>query len=308
MAIPIPRRRVWPVLSILLFWAGTSPAISGDPPSFTYRTGVSEVRLSFSALDQDSHGVATLQASDFAVVDKDFIVRNFQSFTRSDSTKLEIAILADASESVTPGFRQEMAAILELLSQTTGVPDEHLSMFSFKGTQPTLHCTGDCRSSHAVDHFLATRAGGLTPLFDAVVVATDFLAQRADSHTEKVLIVLSDGEDTISRNSLTMAIDDAVRSDVRVFCINLHHSEPSARGEGILYSLAVETGGQYFSARHGAREAINVILEDFHASYTVTYLLPNHSSGFHPVRILPTRNSKLQFRSRSGYYYPSPVR
>lgn len=308
MAIPIPRRRVWPILTLLSFWVGTSFAISGDPPSFTYRTSVSEVRLSFSALDRDNHGVATLQASDFAVVDKDFIVRNFQSFTRSDTTKLEIAILADASESVTPGFRQEMAAILELVSQSTGVPDEHLSMFSFKGTQPTLHCSGNCRTSHAVDQFLTTHAGGLTPLFDAVVVATDFLAQHADSHTEKVLILLSDGEDTISRNSLAMAIDVAVRNDVRVFCINLHHSEPSPRGEGILYSLASETGGQYFSARHGAGEAMNVILEAFRASYKVTYRLPNHTSGFHPVRVLPTRNSKLQFRSRSGYHYPNQVR
>src|SRR5437660_446809 len=123
MAIPVSGRRPWPLLALLVFCAGISPATAGDPAEYTYRTSVTEVRLSFSALDQNNHGVATLQASDFAVVDKDVIVRNFQSFTRSDWTKLEIAILVDASESVAPHFRQEMAGILELASQTTGVPD-----------------------------------------------------------------------------------------------------------------------------------------------------------------------------------------
>jgi hypothetical protein len=69
-------------------------------------------------MDQNNRGVATLQASDFAVVDKDVIVRNFQSFTRTDWTKLQIAILVDGSESVRPRFRQEIADILELMSQT----------------------------------------------------------------------------------------------------------------------------------------------------------------------------------------------
>ena len=71
--------------------------MGGDRPEFTYRTNTTEVRLNFSAMDQNNHGVATLQANDFAVVDKDVIVRNFQSFTRSDWTKLEIAILVDTS-------------------------------------------------------------------------------------------------------------------------------------------------------------------------------------------------------------------
>ncbi len=140
-----------PLLSLLVLCGGISPGIAGDRPDFTYRTNASEVRLSFSATDQNNHGVATLQASDFAIVDTDVIVRNFQSFTRSDWTKLEIAILIDASESATPRFRQEMADVLELVSQTVGVPDENLSIFSFAASQPALLCAGNCRASHALD-------------------------------------------------------------------------------------------------------------------------------------------------------------
>src|SRR5205807_4017272 len=129
MATPLSGWRALPVLSLLLLICpGISLGAPADSPEFTYRTSVGEVRLSCSATDQNNHGVATLQASDFAIVDKGFIVRNFQSFSRSDWTKLDIAILLDASESVSPRFCQEIADILELVSQTEGVPDEHISI------------------------------------------------------------------------------------------------------------------------------------------------------------------------------------
>ena len=82
-----------PPLSLLFFLHRNPLALARDPPEFTYRIGSRKVRLSFSALDQNNHGAARLQTPDFAVVDKDVIVRNFPSITRSDGTKLEIAIL-----------------------------------------------------------------------------------------------------------------------------------------------------------------------------------------------------------------------
>ena len=308
MAIALLCRRPWPLVLLLLFCIGISPCVASDPAEFTYRTQVTEVRLSFSAMDQNNHGVATLQASDFAVVDKDVIVRNFQSFTRSDWTKLEIAIVIDASESVTPRFRQEMADILELVSQTAGVPDENLSIFSFDGPRPYLLCAGDCRASHAAERLPAAHAHGLTPLYDTIVFAADFLSHQGDAHAERVLIVFSDGADTISRNSLGDAIDAALRGEVQLDCIDLNKPAYSSQGAAVLRSLASASGGRYFPPPDGATHALNVILEGFQASYTVSYRLPSRASGFHAVRILPTHNLNLQFRSRSGYYYPSQVR
>ena len=308
MAMPVPTRRLGWTLSILLLCPATSWGAAGDPPEFTYRANATEVRLTFSALDQNNHGVATLQASDFAVVDKDVIVRNFQSFKRSDWTKLEIAVLVDASESVTPHFGREIADTLDLVSQTTGVPDENLSIFSFHGLEPAQVCAGNCRASHAADRLPAARPGGLTPLFDTIAFASDFLAHRGDSHAEKILIVFSDGDDTISRNSLSDAIDSAQQSEVQIYCINLNNSAPLARGAAVLYNLASASGGRYFPPQTGATEALNVILEGFRATYTITYRPPSHASGFHTLRILPTHNLNLQFRSRSGYNYPNYTR
>ncbi len=308
MAITVSHRRPWPLLSLLLFCAGISPATAGGPADFTYRTNASEVRLNFSALDQNHHGVATLQASDFAVVDKDVIVRNFESFIRSDWTRLEIAILVDTSESVTPRFRQEMADSLNLVSKTVGIPDENLSIFSFDGVQPAMLCAGDCRASRAAERLPAARAGGLTPLFDTIIFAAEFLSQHGDARAQKVVIVFSDGIDTISRRSLDDAINASLRNEVQLDCIDLNKPAYASQGAAVLRSLASASGGRYFPPPDAPTHALNAILEDFRASYAVTYRLPSHATGFHEVRILPTHNLNLQFRSRSGYYYPNQVR
>lgn len=309
MAIPVPGRRFWSLLPLLLFCAGISPRVVGDSGDFTYRSSASEVRLSFSATDQNDHGVATLQSSDFAVVDKDVIVRNFQSFTRSDWSKLEIAILVDASGSVTPRFRQELTEVLNLVSQTSGIPDENLAMFSFQGLKPALLCAGNCQSLATAERLLPERsATGLTPLFDAILFASEFLGKRGDSHSQRILILFSDGADTASENSLRDTIDDSLRHDLQLDCIDLNPPSRFSLGTGTLQTLARSTGGHYFPAPDGGAHALQVILEGFQASYTVSYRLPTRVPGFHSIRILPTHNRNLQFRSRSGYYYPEQTR
>ena len=69
MAVLLSCRRRWPLLSVVLFCAGLSISVASDPAEYTYCTNPTEVRPNFSAMDQNNHGVATLQASDFAVVD-----------------------------------------------------------------------------------------------------------------------------------------------------------------------------------------------------------------------------------------------
>jgi len=305
MATRLPARSLRSLLALPLFCAGISPVVAG-PADYTYRTGSSEVRLTFSATDERDHGVATLQSTDFAVVDKDVIVRKFQSFTRSDWTKLEIAIVVDASGSVTPRFREELGEVVNLVSQTAGIPDENLAMFSFHGQQTTMLCAGNCRASGAAERPPERSANGLTPLFDSIVLASGFLGKRGDDHSQKILILFSDGADTISENSMRNAIAASQDLEVEIDCIDLNRHFHT--GSAVLQALARSTGGRYFAQPDGASRALQTILEGLRASYTVSYRLPTHIQGFHSIRILPTHNLNLQFRSRSGYYYPDRTR
>src|SRR5579862_9616871 len=75
-----------------------------DLPADTYRTTVSEVRVSFFATDQNNRPVENIGRDDFAVVDNGLIVRDFRSLIRSGETELNLVAVVDASESVGPRF------------------------------------------------------------------------------------------------------------------------------------------------------------------------------------------------------------
>ncbi len=271
-----------------------------DIPQPTYRTGVSEVRLIFSASDQNDHAVATLNADDFAVVDRDVIVRKFQSFTRPEFTRLEISILIDASASLKRHYREEIAQVVELISETSGVPDESLSIVTFHGLQPTVICTRRCNAVEIADLLPASAPDGATPLYDTLIFAADLLAQKTQPEARKVVILFSDGEDTVSKNSAADAVEAILANDIQVYAISAGN-----RANDFLETLASATGGRTFRLSHGAENVAHAVLSDFRLSYQITYKLPDHSSGFHEVHILPTRDMKLHFRCRRGYYYPA---
>jgi VWFA-related protein len=306
MAISLSWRRGAPILMMGLFCAQISSAANSDKPALTFHADADEVHLTFAAADQNDHGVATLRAADVVVIDRDIVVRKFQSFARSDWTRLQLAILADSSESVAPQFRQELASILEMISQTDGVPEENLSVFGFRDSKPSLICTGNCRRSHAAEQLPAARSGELTPLFDSIIFATDFLAQNNDPQTKKVLIIFSDGIDTVSCISLADAIEAALRASVEIDALDLRGSV--AEGTAVLNRLTSTTGGRYFPPQTDPLRVVNVILDGFRASYEITYRLPTRYPGFHAIRLMPSHKLNLQFRSRSGYYYPNEIR
>jgi Ca-activated chloride channel family protein len=296
-------RRWWPVSLFLLVCSGLALSAPGDTPEATYRANVAEVRLTFTATDQNNHSVATLQAGDFAVVDRDIVVRDFQSFTRSGWTKLHVVVLIDTSESVTPRLRQEITDILQVISPDAGIPEEDLSLVSFHGIKPNLICAGNCRASGALDQLPAVEAGGLTPLFDSVVYAAALFAQPGEPDARKVLILFSDGEDTISRHSAADAMESAMASELRIYAVGLKNAAYPSPGSAVLENLARATGGRFFAAPEGTSKVLDAVLEDVHATFTVTYKPPSRAAGFHPVRILPTHDLNLQFRCRRGYYY-----
>ncbi len=278
---------------------------SGSSADVTYRSTVSEVRLTFFATDETNHGIETLQHDDFAVVDDGLVIRQFRSFARSNVAHLEIVVLVDVSQSVVSRFRQEIGEVLQLISSTQSISDDHISVISFGGMRQTVICSGDCRDSSVTSRLLKTKADGATPLFDALQFAGNFLAQRRVADARPVVILFSDGEDTLSRVSSGDALHAVLESEAQIYAVDLNDPRRFSNGAAALDTFAEATGGSHLSIHQGAAAILGAVLQDLHAGYLVTYKLPNSAAGFHAVRILPTRNPKLKFRCRGGYVYSS---
>lgn len=275
---------------------------SVEPANLTYYSTVSEVRLVFFPTDEHNHTVEELQNNDFAVVDDDRVIRNFSSFARADLVKLDLIVLMDSSESMLPHFQQEVADVQQMILQWPSRPGNRVSVLSFAGMETRVICSGDCYRSFTDERIASLPKGGATPLFDALEVAAKTLIQGKQPDVWPVIILFSDGDDTISKTSFRQALQKIVASDAQVYAVDLSRRERASNGSATLQRIADSSGGRYLRANESVAQVFNHILDDLHSARVVTYRLPQSGSGFHSIRILPTHNLKLQFRCRSGYY------
>jgi VWFA-related protein len=277
-------------------------AKTADTPDPMYRSDVEEVRLTFYATDQRNASVDAIAKSDFAVVDSDRVLHNFRSFGRSPETKLDLVVLIDCSESVLPRFQQEISDVLQLIGQSRWIADDKISLISFRDSTPVMICSGDCRDSPLESRLATLNAGGQTPLYDAVELAGKFLQRRHDPEVRPIILVFSDGQDTISRSSAMDALASVLNSDAQIYSVDMDSSHLS-KGTSVLRAFSAATGGRYLRVQDGGAKMLGGLLDDLHSAYLLTYALPSQTAGFHPVRILPTHNLDLRFRCRRGYFY-----
>ena len=149
---------------------------------------------------------------------------------------------------------------------------------------------------------------GGTALYDAVVASADHL-KKTGVLEKKVLLVVTDGEDNASRESLEQAIRRLQEQNgPTVYTIGLLGEEHSKRARRALR----RDGGR--DRRHGVLsqglgevEAITQqIAHDIRNQYTIGYKpsKPQSEGGFRTVKVDANAKGykKLQVRTRSGYY------
>ncbi|MFZ0293846.1 MAG: VWA domain-containing protein [Candidatus Sulfotelmatobacter sp.] len=203
--------------------SGPSGVGSEQSQKITFRSTVSEVRLLFLATDEHNHTVHDLRREDFAVVDDERVIREFRSFTRSDAVSLNIMVLIDSSESVVPRFRQEISDVAKLISQSPWNSRDHVSVLAFGGIEPEFICDGNCRESFSLDRILPR--GGATPLLDAIEMATTLLVQRRRPEFWPVILLFSDGDDTISKASLGQVREKILNSGEQIYAVDVSNSK-----------------------------------------------------------------------------------
>ena len=293
------------VMSQNLVSAQSTPIGSHESSGVTYHHSVSEVRVVFFATDERNHSVNDLQKNDFAVVDDDAIIRDFRSFSRADLINLDVIVLIDSSQSVLPRLAQEVSDVQQLISQWPWRSGDKVSVVSFSGMQTRLVCSEDCLSSFSADRIYSLPKGGATPLFDALKKAAGILDGRAKPDVWRVIVLFSDGDDTISAASLKEALGAIQTTEAQVYAVDNGISGQPSNGTAILQKIATESGGRYLRIKDGAANVFKSVMDDLHSARVVTYALPAADTDFHSIRILPTHNLKLQFRCRGGYYYPA---
>jgi VWFA-related protein len=278
------------------------PLYGADETEYTIRTNVNEVRLAFAASDRQGHVIRTLQSSDVAVADNGAIIRHFRSFRPASESPLDLVILLDASDSVESQIPAEIAAVKSFVEDSAWGERDRVSILSFGGQRPQLLCARNCRAENARVKLDGLRANGVTPLYDALLQAGKLLDDGRDSERRPAMILFSDGADTFSVHSLPDVLEAAENLQSAIYSVNSRSRKSGAgRGDDVLDYLSSCTGGLSFGPGQNVKEVLRMVLDDLHSGYVLTYELPERSKGQHEVRILPTSDPRLQFRSRRGY-------
>jgi len=160
-----------------------------------------------AVIDASGAPVSGLKAEDFRVVEEGK-VQKIDNVATADAVPLEIALLFDVSASTDAMFRFEQDTAAKFL-QDVMRGNDRATIFTI-GASPVLIQPRDTaeKSTAAVKAIVPTKE--YTAFYDSVGEAADYLRKNSPEGTRRVVVVISDGEDTNSTR-VAKAIQDGYR-------------------------------------------------------------------------------------------------
>ena len=289
------------------------PAISpeggaDDSGRFVFKKQVQEVVLHATVVDEAGRLVTGLDRGAFTVF-VNGTAEPITSFRRED-VPVAMGIVIDNSGSMRDKREKVNQAVLNLIRASN--PQDEIFVVNF-GKTPYLDqdFTSDVNLLQTALHQVSTR--GSTALYDAVVASAVHL-QNNPRLTKKVLLVITDGQDNMSQETLQEAIRKLQpNKGETVYAIGLTEEGLTRTGRDALQNLASSTGGVAFfpSSLDDVNTITRTVAHDIRSQYTLAFKPGNPAQkGYQSIRVEakgPTR-SRLVVRTRSGYYPGEAVR
>jgi Ca-activated chloride channel family protein len=277
----------------------------------TLHVDVKLVNVFVNVTDHTGAIVGGLTRDDFAVYD-DGHLQQIAHFERQSEMPLDLTLAIDTSGSVRKDMIEEAAAARRFVHAILR-PQDQMSLLQFASTVTEL--TPFTNKESQIDHGLGRLHNDwATALYDAVFLGSDRLGPKQG---RKVLVVVSDGDDTAQSTTYAQALEEALRNEVMIYSIIDVPIEASAGrdtgGEHALITLAEQTGGKHFYVEAGGLDkAFAQVSDDLRTQYLIGYYPRNVEPGlvFHRLNVTIPRAAPDSFniRHKTGYYTDSPVK
>jgi Ca-activated chloride channel family protein len=257
----------------------------------------------------DSHGspVGGLEKQNFQLKE-DGKEQKIAIFTRESELPLSIVLAVDTSLSTRKDLPLEQESAHKFAHAILR-PQDGIALYQFaEEVKELVPFTSDLRRvDNGVDRL---RNGSATALYDAVYLASQALGKRQG---RKVMVVITDGGDTISQVDYKEALRAAQESEAIIYSIIIVPIEASAGrdtgGEHALIQISSDTGGKYYYATSLAQldEAFHKISDELRTQYLLAYYPAQRfsDSEFRRIQVelmnAPAGGS-YSARHRAGYY------
>jgi Ca-activated chloride channel homolog len=283
----------------------------GDDPSATFKVNVKLVNVFATVTNSAGAPVSSLKQEDFQIFE-DGKAQQIAVFHRESELPLSIVVAIDTSLSTHGDQKLELESARRFAHAILR-PIDGLSLFQFSEIVDQLTpFTSDLRTiDRAINR---VHSGAATALYDTLYLGSDALLARRG---RKVMVVITDGGDTVSKTNYHEAMRAAQEAEVILYSIIIVPIENSAGrdtgGEHALIQLSRDTGGKYFYASGLAQldAAFQQISDELRTQYLIAYY-PNTrlaDSDYRRIEIKVDPSTKdysnpsdLTVRHRAGYY------
>jgi VWFA-related protein len=293
-----------------------SPTPTPDPGQEKLKVDIRRVRLPITVQDKKGQFIPGLTQNDFQVLE-DKVPQPIDSFTSEQNNVLPlyVGVLMDTSPSTAGKLKFEQESAMNFI-QTVIRPRRDRVLFATFDHQITLRQDFTDRLElldRAV--FGVKKTGEKTALYDAIWQFCDEKMRSAQGR--RVIVVITDGDDTYSRADINDAIDIAQRTETTIFAIStkaglsavvpgVEAGQVQDHGDKNLERLAEETGGAaFFTGDMLALErSFGRIANELRSQYLITYRPTNdrYDGSYRKVEVkLVNGNEKFKLRTKRGY-------
>jgi VWFA-related protein len=274
-----------------------------ESPVFTFRTDTRLVDLHASVIDQQGHLVLNLPEKAFKVYENG-VQQEIKTFRRED-VPVSLGLIIDNSASMHDKRAKVGSAALALVSVSN--PEDEVFIMNFN-EEASLEqdYTSDIKKLEAALKTINSR--GQTAMRDALRMGVEHL-KHGGKKEKKILLVVTDGEDNSSVETLDHVIQSAQQNGVIIYGVGLlSNDEPreAERAKQALDALTFATGGQAWyphelSEVDGiAREVAHEIRNQYIIGYTP--IDQTLDGKYRKIRVTVTAPGDPTVRTRAGYY------
>ena len=301
-----------------------SPTVPGSkaqaPSKDTTKTGSSDevdeadtvrvisnlVPIPASVVDSKGLAITGLRLEDFELR-IDGQLKAISDLTRTE-TSVRMVMLFDNSGSLDFGREFEKRAAMHFF-RTVMRPSDEAAIYSVETesylAQPLTRNVGLLQETIAS----FGKPEGATSLFDAIIDASRYLRPYGG---RRVLVIVSDGIETMRENDFELTLKEAVANDCQIFVVQTGlHDGVNLRAlaaERRMEQFASQTGGAVYipKTHYDVDSAFQQIAADLAQQYVLSYYPggERRDGQFHQIDLRVRARKDLRVRARKGYYSP----
>jgi Ca-activated chloride channel homolog len=296
---------------ILQVWLGClsifCSTVLAQEPETTIKVDVKLVNVFVTVTDAHGAPLANLQKENF-VLKEDGKEQKISIFSKESALPLSIVLAVDTSLSTRKDLPLELTSARKFAHAIVR-PQDGLSVYKFsEEVNQMVPFTSDLKRIDAgIDR---VHNGAATALYDAIYLGSQALSPRQG---RKVMVVITDGGDTVSQVDYKAALRAAQEAEAIIFSIIIVPIEADAGrdtgGEHALVQISSDTGGKYYYATSLSQldDAFRQISDELRTQYLLAYYPSQRYSGseFRQLRVDLTDTppgGPYQSHYRAGYY------